>query len=127
MITAMNGPPDHEEIENKRLLDELENTAQEIKDDLQECKKKLIERIQRDDEAWYSSTERILLDESMQAIFARCETQLAYLRTVFKEYQNRNKLKLPPEEIKARTRTIDLLRHQINLLKAEDKNQLQRE
>ena len=111
MITAMNGPPDHEEIENKRLLDELENTAQEIKDDLQECKKKLIERIQRDDEAWYSSTERILLDESMQAIFARCETQLAYLRTVFKEYQNRNKLKLPPEEIKARTRTIDLLRH----------------
>lgn len=86
MITAMNGPPDYEQLENNRLLDELENTSKEIKVDLQECKNKLVERIQRDDEAWYSSNERILLDEEISNIFARCETQLAYLRTVFKEY-----------------------------------------
>ena len=73
------------------------------------------------------STERILLDEAIKAIFATCETQLAYLRTIFKEYQNRNKLKIPPEELKARTRNIDLLREQINLLKKESKNQSEKE
>ena len=123
MIQAMDGPPDHEEIENRRLLSELETTSKKIKDELQECKLKLIERIKKDDANWYASKERILLDEEIKAIFASCETQLAYLRTIFKEYQNKNKLKIPPEELRARTRNIDLLREQINLLKREDKNQ----
>ena len=42
MITAMNGPPDHEEIENNRLLDELENTSKDIKEELRECRDKLV-------------------------------------------------------------------------------------
>ncbi len=37
MIQAMDGPPDHEELENKRLLDELESTADKIKEELKEC------------------------------------------------------------------------------------------
>lgn len=31
-------------------------------------------------------------------------------RAVFKEYQNRNKLKIPRKELEARTQIIDLLR-----------------
>lgn len=42
MIQAMDGPPDHEELENKRLLDELESTAAKIKEELAECQDKLI-------------------------------------------------------------------------------------
>jgi len=42
----MDGPPDHEELENKRLLDELENTAAKIKEELAECQDKLIQRAQ---------------------------------------------------------------------------------
>ena len=45
----MDGPPDHEEIENNRLLSELETTSKKIKDELSECKLKLIERIKKDD------------------------------------------------------------------------------
>lgn len=53
MIQAMDGPPDHEELENKRLLTELETTAEQIKEELKSCKDKLIERVARDDNAWY--------------------------------------------------------------------------
>ena len=121
MIQAMDGPPDHEELENKRLLTELETTASQIKTELKECKDKLIERVSRDDTAWYSSKERILLDEEIKAQFATCENQLQYNRSIFKEYQSRNKLKIPPDELKARTERIDILRKQINLLKMEFK------
>jgi len=117
----MDGPPDHEELENKRLLTELETTASQIKTELKECKDKLIERVSRDDTAWYSSKERILLDEEIKAQFATCENQLQYNRSIFKEYQSRNKLKIPPDELKARTERIDILRKQINLLKMEFK------
>ena len=78
MIQAMDGPPDHEELENKRLLDELESTASSIKEELKSCKDKLIERVARDDAQWYGSKERILLDEEIKAQFATCENQLAY-------------------------------------------------
>eukprot|EP00354_Favella_ehrenbergii_P004409 CAMPEP_0170451110 /NCGR_PEP_ID=MMETSP0123-20130129/459_1 /TAXON_ID=182087 /ORGANISM="Favella ehrenbergii, Strain Fehren 1" /LENGTH=68 /DNA_ID=CAMNT_0010712689 /DNA_START=20 /DNA_END=226 /DNA_ORIENTATION=+ len=68
----MDGPPDHEEVENKRLLDELETTAASIQDELKSCKDKLIERVARNDAQWYSSKERILLDEEIKALFATC-------------------------------------------------------
>ena len=127
MIQSMDGPPDYDEIENQRLLDELENTSKQIKSELRDCSEKLEERVSRDDTEWLQSKERYFLDEDIKAIFASCESQLAYLRTVFKEYQSRNKLKIPPEELKARTRNIDLLREQINLLRKEFKNQGERE
>ena len=50
------------------------------------------------------------MDEDIKAIFASCELKLADLRSIFKEYQNKNKLKLPEVIIKARTQNIDLLR-----------------
>ena len=99
MITAMDGPPDYDEIENNRLLSELENTSKAIKEQLRECSGKLEERVSRNDADWLQSKERILLDEEIKAIFASSESQLAYLRTIFKEYQNRNKLKIPPKEL----------------------------
>ena len=68
-----------------------------------------------------------MLDEAIKAIFARCEDKLASLRKIFKEYQNRNKLKIPARELNARTDNIDLLRKQINLLKEEDKRQTKME
>lgn len=74
----MDGPPDHEEIENQRLLTELETNANQIKEELKSCKDKLIERVARDDKNWYASKERILLDEEIKAQFATCESQLAY-------------------------------------------------
>ena len=118
MIQAMDGPPDYEEQENQRLLDELESTSKSIKDELKECKEKLIERLSVN----ANSNDRVVIDEDIRASFASCESQLAHLRMIFKEYQNRNKLKIPPEELKARTKNIDLLRKQINLLKDEFKN-----
>ena len=127
MIQAMDGPPDHEELENKRLLSTLEDTAVQIKDELKSCKDKLIERVARDDEHWYASKERILLDEEIKAQFANCENLLQFQRSVFKEYQNRNKLKIAPDELRARTERIDILRKQINLLKMEFKKQGDRE
>ena len=123
----MDGPPDHEEIHNQNLLDELESTSKRIKDELGECKDKLIERMQKRDSSWKDSRERIIFEEDIKGKFDSCESQLAHLRQIFKEYQHRNKLKIPPEEIRARTRNIDLLRQQINLLKAEFRTQSERE
>ena len=70
--------------------------------------------------------DKVIIDEEIKEILAACESKLADLRTVFKEYQNRNKLKLPETVIKARTRNIDILRHQINLLKERFKVQNER-
>ena len=69
-----------------------------------------MERVQRTDPEWQTSKDRILLDEAIKAIFVRCEERLASLRRIFKEYQNRNKLKIPARELNARTNNIDLLR-----------------
>ena len=103
------------------MLENLNKTTEEIKVELKDCQEKLVERIQRTDPEWQTSKDRILLDEAIKAIFASCEDKLASLRKIFKEYQNRNKLKIPARELNARTDNIDLLRKQINLLKAEDK------
>ena len=110
MIQSMDGPPDLEELENQRLLDEQEKTATAIIEELKECRDKLIQREERDDKQWYQSKERILLDEDIKNSFASCETKLAHQRTIFKEYQSRNKLKIPPDELKARTDVNDILR-----------------
>lgn len=45
MIMAMDGPPDYDELQNNRLLEELEKTSKSIKDEIVECKEKLVERI----------------------------------------------------------------------------------
>ena len=126
MIDALDGPPDRDELENKTLLQGLEDTSNSIKADLTECKNLLVQRIERDDREWYQSKERILLDEDLKSTFESAEKKLAHLRTIFKQYQKKNKLLLPETEIKARTRNIDLLRQQINLLRDEFRTQTER-
>ena len=76
MIQAMDGPPDHEEIHNNNLLDELEKTSKNIKDELADCKEKLIERLRGNQESKQSRSvdkDRILIDEAIKGIFASCE------------------------------------------------------
>lgn len=49
-------------------------------------------------------------------MFKTCEEELSYLREVFKRYQEKNKRKISQEEIEARSKNIDLLRRNLNLL-----------
>ena len=68
----------------------------------------------------FNSTERIRHDnETMQPLFDQCNDNLTYLRKVFKRYQKKNERKLSDEEIRARSKTLDILRKQLNLLLEE--------
>ena len=62
-----------------------------------------------------------MLDEDIKYIFESSEHLLVYLRDVFKTYQKKNSRKMTKEEIDSRTKTIDLLRNNLNLLQAEFK------
>ena len=44
MILALDGPPDFEEAENKRLMDAFKATSAKIKTDLIQCKDQLTDR-----------------------------------------------------------------------------------
>ena len=57
-----------------------------------------------------------MVDEEIKAKFASCEDELAYLRDLFKKYQEKNKRKISQKEIEARSKNIDLLRKNLNLL-----------
>ena len=59
-------------------------------------------------------------------MFKQAEDELAYLRDVFKRYQEKNKRKIAQKEIEARSKNIDLLRRNLNLLQDEFKEQVSR-
>ena len=74
----------------------------------------------------FQSKERILLDEKIKEIFDMCEDALRSLRQVFKVYQNKNKRRVEMVELESRSRNIDLLRKNLNLLQEEFKVQANR-
>lgn len=114
--------------ENKRNLDEFELTSQSIKSGLNSCKERLKERTEKISLFGYQSKERIckshyrddlsviVMDEEIKGMFKSCEEELSYLRDVFKKYQEKNKRKISQNEIEARSKNIDLLRRNLNLL-----------
>ena len=59
------------------------------------------------------------MDEAIKLQFDSSDEALIALRKVFKEYQNKNKRKVEPAEIVARSSNIDLLRKNLNLLRDE--------
>lgn len=72
-------------------------------------------------EQGFESKERILMDEDIKEIFGEAELNLKELRSVFKDYQNKNKRIVEPHEIENRSKNIDLLRKNLNLVQAEFK------
>ena len=64
----------------------------------------------------YQSKERILLDEKIKGIFDKGEINLKELRNVFKVYQKKNKRIVEHSDLENRSRNIDLLRKNLNLL-----------
>jgi hypothetical protein len=112
--------------DNKRNLDEFEYTSQSIKSGLNQCKSRLTERTEKIALFGYQSKERIVLDEELKGMFKQAEDELAYLRDVFKRYQEKNKRKIAQKEIEARSKNIDLLRRNLNLLQDEFKEQVAR-
>ena len=66
------------------------------------------------------------MDEEIKGMFKNCEDELAYLRDVFRKYQDKNKRKLSQQDIEARSKNIDLLRRNLNLLQDEFKDQVSR-
>ena len=46
MILALDGPPDFDEAENTRLINEFEQTSKKIKSDLIQCKDQLTDRLE---------------------------------------------------------------------------------
>ena len=83
---------------------------------MNECKDKLKERLNHISTLGFQSKERILLDENIKSIFEICESDLKDLRQVFKAYQEMNKRKVEQHEIENRSKNIDLLRKNLNLL-----------
>ena len=63
-----------------------------------------------------------MLDEEIKGMFDICEADLRDLRSVFKSYQEKNKRKLEQFELIQRTKNIDLLRKNLNLLHEEFKS-----
>lgn len=81
-------------------------TAQSVKTGLNACKQRLQERTEKMALFGYQSKERIskssfltplllaVMDEEIKGMFKNCEDELAYLREVFRKYQEKNKRKL---------------------------------
>ena len=67
-----------------------------------------------------------MLDEELKAKFSQAEEELQYLRELFKRYQEKNKRKISQKELEARSRGVDLLRRNLNLLQDEFKDQVTR-
>jgi len=65
------------------------------------------------------SQERVIVEEKIKEVFSECETLLQYLRDIFQRYQQKNKRKIPEKEIKNRSKNIDLLRKNLNILQDE--------
>jgi len=59
-------------------------------------------------------------------VIAQCESELAYLRDVFKRYQEKNKWKVSQKELESRAKNVDLLRRNLNLLQDEFREQINR-
>lgn len=126
MILALGGKPDADVAENKRYLKEIEETSVEIKNDLQLAKVKLSERNETISLVGYQSKDRVVLDEEIKSLFEQCEQQLQFLRDVFKRYSKKNQRKMTQQEIEARSKCIDILRKNLNLLKDEFSAQQER-
>jgi hypothetical protein len=60
-----------------------------------------------------------LLDEEIKQMFDIGEQMLRSIRQVFKVYQNKNKRKVEQSELENRSKNIDLLRKNLNLLQEE--------
>jgi hypothetical protein len=58
----------------------------------------------------------VIADEEIKEKFRQAEDELQYLREVFKRYQEKNKRKISQKEMEARSKNIDLLRKNLNLL-----------
>lgn len=101
-------------------------TSISIKETLKVCKDRLKERQEKIKLFGYQSRERILLDEELKAKFSQAEEELQYLRELFKRYQEKNKRKISQKELEVRSRGVDLLRRNLNLLQDEFKDQVTR-
>ena len=126
IILSLGGKPDSDTQENKKNLSEFELATTSIKDILNTCKLMLKERQDKIKLFGYQSRERILLDEELKGKFKQAEEELLYLREIFKRYQEKNKRKISQKEIEARSKNIDLLRKNLNLLQDEFKEQVTR-
>lgn len=67
----------------------------------------------------FNTKERVVIDEDIKDFFNSSEQLLIYLRDVFKAYQKKNQRRVPPEDIQMRSKSIDILRNNLNLLKSE--------
>ena len=87
-----------------------------VKEQTNECKELLEKRAQVIEDKGYQSKERIIADEEIKNMFDKCEEDIADMRTIFKAYQFKNKRKVEQSEIENWSRSIDLLRKNLNLL-----------
>lgn len=126
VVLSLGGKPDEEKEENKRNMDQFDSISAILKLKMKECKDKLKERSSLIENVGFQSKERILLDEEIKQIFDAGEHALREIRAVFKIYQNKNKRKVEQIELENRSRNIDLLRKNLNLLQEEFKLQANR-
>ena len=84
---------------------------------MKQCKDKLTDRIKiMEDAKNQKSKERILIDEEIKKMIASCEEDLKHLRNTFKEFKIKNEKKVEKEELESRSKAIDLIRKNLNLL-----------
>ena len=105
----------------KQNQEEFDNISNLLKEVMSQTKDKLVERQEMLNTESFQSKERILLDEKIKNMFAEAEDHLKALRAVFKEYQNKNKRKVEQDELVNRSKKIELLRKNLNLLQEEFK------
>ena len=116
IVMSLGGRPDEEKEEMKRNQEEFDNISTLLKECMSNTKSKLKERQEIIKDGGFQSKERVLLDEKVKNMFAEAEDCLKSLRAIFKEYQNKNKRKVEQDELVARSKKIELLRKNLNLL-----------
>ena len=126
MVLSLGGRPDEDKRENKYLLSQFEETQREIKSELKQAHEFLTQRAETIATFGYSSKERVVIDEDLKTKFASAEQLLVLLRDVFKKYQKKNQRRMTKFEISSRSKQIDLLRNNLNLLQSEFNNQIER-
>lgn len=87
-----------------------------------EAKQKLEQRSEKIKEGLWNSNDRVVLDTNIDELLQSAEDALKALRQVFKVYQAKNKRIVEPFEIENRSKNIDLLRKNLNLLQQEKKS-----
>ena len=86
MALALGGKPDEDQLENKHLLNQFEQTKTEIQSQLKKAHQQLLERNELIKMIGFNTKERVLIDEEIKDCFNSSEQLLIYLRDVFKGY-----------------------------------------